>query len=353
MGSTFTKTAWGKVKTPTQRLIGKADGRQYQLPLDASLDGSGWSPEALERLLDLTTRLPFEEAELVARKFDLMVSDSELERLARPYGDTCRAALGKLLLEAEPEVSHPATRAGRVMVLQVDGVYVLGRPEAGSCGGIEIKSAVLYPQNSPKERWMIAAEVNAGEFLAQVGGLLNQAGVTPADTLIGLGDGAAWVEGIFDQLGAKRITDVYHACEYLDTVMEAMGWEEQRRQAHRRAWYCGQANARDWLKRHQPPLGLSATWDEQSLTALRYLLTRVNAMDYADYLRAGYPIGSGQVEAMNKSVIGTRMKRSGMHWSRAGAARMASVRAQHCAKHPLTTYSLLRHQAFPTSPLSS
>jgi len=31
---------------------------------------------------------------------------------------------------------------------------------------------------------------------------------------------------------------------------------------------------------------------------------------------------SGQVEAMNKSLIGDRMRRSGMHWLREGAARV-------------------------------
>jgi hypothetical protein len=34
-------------------------------------------------------------------------------------------------------------------------------------------------------------------------------------------------------------------------------------------------------------------------------------MDYALFKDKGYPIGSGQIEALNKHVIGTRMKRSG------------------------------------------
>ena len=47
-------------------------------------------------------------------------------------------------------------------------------------------------------------------------------------------------------------------------------------------------------------------------------------MDYPSFRARGFPIGSGQVEGMNKSVIGNRLKRSGMQWSREGAARMAS-----------------------------
>ena len=50
---------------------------------------------------------------------------------------------------------------------------------------------------------------------------------------------------------------------------------------------------------------------------------------------------------MNKSVIGNRMKRSGMQWTQAGAARMASLRAQTCAKHSIIDFHALRHEAFP------
>lgn len=350
-GSTDTKTFWGKVKVTTQRLVSKA-GQQAQVPLDASLDSSGWSPKALQRLLDLTVRLPFEEASVVAHNFALKASASELERLAQPYGDSCRSAVTELLLTSKEQSNTAASRPGRMMILQIDGVYALGRPEDGSCPGIEIKSAVLYPQRSPGERWMIAEVTTAAEFLEQVSGLLQQAAVTPVDTLIGLGDGAAWVENIFDHLGATRITDVYHACEYLDTVMQALGWQEEKRRLERRAWYRGEVNARDWLKEHQPQPGITHGWEEEAVIALRYLAARVASMDYATFTTAGYPIGSGQVEAMNKSVIGTRMKRSGMHWSRQGAARMASQRAQHCAKHPLIRYHHLRHQAYPATALS-
>lgn len=80
---------------------------------------------------------------------------------------------------------------------------------------------------------------------------------------------------------------------------------------------------------------------------MRYLETRLEHMDYPGYKAKGWPIGSGQVEGMNKNVIGNRMKRSGMHWSRPGAARMASLRAQVCAERPLVAFDSLRHKAFP------
>ena len=64
------------------------------------------------------------------------------------------------------------------------------------------------------------------------------------------------------------------------------------------------------------------------------------------YRERGLPIGSGQVEGVNKSVIGFRMKQSGMQWSRSGAGRMASLRARRCSKQLLVSHDTIRHHAF-------
>ena len=238
------------------------------------------------------------------------------------------------------------------MVLQLDGVRVLGQPKAGECPGMELKSAVLYPQNSPSDRWMLADRCSSQELLPQLAGLLNQAGVRSQDTLIGLGDGADWVEASLDTLSDLRITDVYHATEYLDLIMQAMNWDEDKRKHHRQSWYRAEVNARDWLQAHLPNPEVWLSWDDKAQTACRYLETRLDSMDYSDFAAKGFPIGSGQVEAMNKAVIGHRLKRSGMRWSQTGARAMASLRAQTCARHSLIHFHNLRFEAFPVPHLS-
>lgn len=187
-GSTRVRCAWGSVRVSTQRLKSRA-GKQAQVLLDAALDASGWSPKAPAALLDLVARLPFEEASVVAGNFGIRVSDSELERFAKPYGEACRAAVGEALADA-PEVPSDPKRPGRVMVLQVDGVYALGRPAEGACPGVELKTAVIYPQSAPQERWLLAGR-HTRTRLQQVDGLTRVAGVAPQDELIGLCDGAA------------------------------------------------------------------------------------------------------------------------------------------------------------------
>lgn len=49
-------------------------------------------------------------------------------------------------------------------------------------------------------------------------------------------------------------------------------------------------------------------------------------MHYADFRRRGLPIGSGPVEAACKSIVKTRLCRSGMRWSREGGQRILNFR---------------------------
>jgi hypothetical protein len=335
---------WGQLRVRAQRLLHA--GKGAQMLMDASLDHSGWTPGALARLLDLSARLPFEEASQVAIGFGLKISSSELERLSHPYRQACRKEVKRCLQEQVQEELAPGGK-GKIQVLQCDGVYALGRAANGSCEVIEIKSVVVYPQASPSQRTMLAEVMEASELLGLVDGLLRSAGICSKDTLVGLGDGAAWVENIFDSLGAVRITDVYHSAGYFDLVMQPLGWTEEARKRERKRWCKGEIAAREWLNKHLPKPELWLSWSEEALGALQYLEKRLDNMDYPAFKAKGYPIGSGQVEGMNKSVIGNRLKRSGMQWSREGAASMASLRAQSCSKHSLVDFDELRQQAYP------
>lgn len=233
------------------------------------------------------------------------------------------------------------------MVLQADGVYVLERdkPEPGQCEGREFKQVLFYPNSSPSERDSYASTATVDKFMLLAQGLMRQAGVMVrdpsearviVDRLIGVGDGAAWIDQLFYCLGVEqRILDVYHATDYLDEIMLAMGWDEAEREAERRLWLRGKVNARDWFKTYLPPPHLRAQWSAEAQTALRYLETRLDQMDYRDYKAKGWPIGSGQIEGANKSVIVTRMKRGGMRWSRLGIPRMAALRSAQLSRRPL------------------
>jgi len=90
-------------------------------------------------------------------------------------------------------------------------------------------------------------------------------------------------------------------------------------------------------------------WTLEARQAWAYLQKQAasGAMEYATFKAHGWPIGSGQVEGANKAVIGKRMKQGGMRWSREGARRMASLRAQLHSRRPVLEFDDLRHRAFP------
>lgn len=340
------------MKVKVQRLRNAA-GESRDWYEDTSLDGSGWSGWCLERLVDLGARLPFEEAAEVAQGFGLEISRAEMERLCAAYSKQVEVQVEeKLKVQAlQPLVEAGKTEEGRVMVLQVDGVRVLGKPDPQThqCEGIEIKCALVYPQSSPSERSRWAGDKEAGESLAIVSGLIRQAQVNPQDTLIGVSDGAVWIEHLYQHLGIPQVIDVYHATQYLETVMTQLGWTEAERHNERGIWLSGEVNATEWLQTFCPPPSAidPNIWSEEAKTALQYLQQRATRMAYRDFRARNWPIGSGQVEGMNKHVIGSRMKRSGMQWSRPGAARMAALRAELYNRRKITDFNTLRFSAFP------
>ena len=60
---------------------------------------------------------------------------------------------------------------------------------------------------------------------------------------------------------------------------------------------------------------------------IAYLRRNRSRMLYQSFRAAGYFIGSGVVEAGCKTLVGQRLKQSGMLWGLKGAGHMLTVRA--------------------------
>lgn len=142
------------------------------------------------------------------------------------------------------------------------------------------------------------------------------------DELVGVSDGAAWIEALYETLGIPQIIDVFHARQYLERVMVQLGWSEGERAEERGRWLRGEVDAAEWLCTYSPPPTApeGQRWSEEASTARQYLEGRADRMRYPTYKARGWPIGSGQHGK------GARMKRSGMPWSRPGASQMATLR---------------------------
>jgi hypothetical protein len=237
------------------------------------------------------------------------------------------------------------------MVVEADGTFVTERdkPVAGCHEGREVKQVLFYPNASPGERCSYAAPVKVDDFIPLTHGLMRHAGVKRNDTLIAVGDGASWLDGIFDSLGVnQRILDVYHAVEYLERVLVYWGWDEACRQQERRRWYRGEVNAPARLGALAESFPDPLNWSLEARSDWAYLRRHAERgeMDYAEFRARGWPIGSGQIEGANKSVINARMDRGGMFWSNSGIARMAALRSGQCSKRPLVGFHQTRLHAF-------
>jgi len=72
---------------------------------------------------------------------------------------------------------------------------------------------------------------------------------------------------------------------------------------------------------------LSDNRKEKISKALTYFTNHQHKMDYARYLKKGYPITSAIVESNCKHLVKDRMEQSGMRWSCDGAQAMMDIRA--------------------------
>ena len=95
--------------------------------------------------------------------------------------------------------------------------------------------------------------------------------------------GPTWIDNIFYGVemvkDVSQSSDVYHATQYLDTVMRAPGRDEDLRTRHRREWLRGHVSARDWLAHHLPKPEVWPRRDDKARTALKCLETRLDSTD--------------------------------------------------------------------------
>ena len=155
-------------------------------------------------------------------------------------------------------------------------------------------------------------------------------GFAPEDVGVALGDGADWLRRLYKEWfpNAVRIVDFFHAAEYLWAAAQGRHRNDPKaakRWAEKQCRRLEAGRMDDVLAALRRP-GAGA---EERAKAIRYLSERRGRMRYDEYRSLGLPIGSGRVEAACKTVVGRRMKCTGMRWTVAGANPVLWVR---CAR---------------------
>jgi hypothetical protein len=340
---------WGKVSQARWRYRCEGCGKSVSLYEDESLDESGCLPEVLVRLQESTTLLSYRQAESLLGRWGVITSKSQLHALSQQFETTQHKEVSQQL-QNQAGLALPRSKTkGKRYIIEIDGVLVPTLTETAQCEWRELKVAVLYPMRNPYKRLFCCHLGTASDFAPLVHGLLRQAGLTQADELIGISDGAVWIAELMGDLGVHRhILDVFHASTYLETLMLALGWEEPLRTRTRHDLLRGHLDVQRWLNTLSPTE--RTTLNDEAQKALRYLEKQA-ALDHTTYPKFKHEgievIGSGQIEGANKAVFSQRLKLSGARWLPSLANAKALARAEYYAAQPIVEFHQIRKLAFP------
>ena len=155
-----------------------------------------------------------------------------------------------------------------------------------------------------------------------------------ATTKVVIGDGAVWIWNLADQHfpGAIQIVDLYHARQHLWKIAALLHPQDP---VAKKLWMVPMKDLLD--DGNIEPLvmhlrEIAASHDnaddlaQEVLKEAEYFATNADRMRYPEFRKKGLFVGSGVVEAGCKSVVGSRLKRSGMFWTVRGANAIIALR---------------------------
>ena len=272
------------------------------------------------------------------------IDGRQIQRIVQQSGPQ----IGQQLLQGPCVIEKPIP----IMYLEVDGTGVPMRPEElvgrkgkqpdGSAKTKEVKLGCVFTQTMTDQAGYPLRDhqstTYAGSFEpAEVFGLKirNEAqrrGIGSALIVVFLGDGAAWVWELarlnFPQ--AICILDFYHALEHLNDLCKILyasrdHWVTRMQEQWRHQME--NDGIADVIASAQRRLSeLDSTLHEEIEKQIAYFENNQERMRYKTYRQKGYFYGSGVVEAGCKTVVGQRLKQSGMLWGRPGAESVLQLR---------------------------
>jgi len=320
-------------------------------PRDRALgmEHSSLSP-AVTRMVGLgAAMVSFLEADELLRELaGIVVGAKQVERTAE--------ALGREIAKDERTVVEPSLPCAPTMYLGMDGTGVPmraseleGRPGKqpdGKAKTREVKLVTIWsaegrddegtPVRDPGSVTYSAAIESAAshdtdtvpsDFAQRVEREALRRGFDRTAHRVVLGDGAPWIWNLADEFfpGAVQIVDLFHAKEYLSTVGKAIygagsdmaaHWAKQRHDELDKGKLAALVAA---VRRH-------ADRNDEARKCADYITRNRERMCYPEFRARGLCTSTGVVEAGCKVSIGTRLKRTGMHWTVAGADAIIALR---------------------------
>jgi len=352
----LTVVGWARINRPWYLCDHCHEG---QFPADEALDvkGTDFSPGVRRMQAMVGQEAPFDHGrEQMKVLAGLEVTAKSVERTAEAIGaDIARCELREIRKAVQLDLPVVAGEPIPILYVQMDGTGVpvvkketegrKGKTDGQPAHTREVKLGCVFTQTTwdkegyamrdPDSTTYTGSIETAEEFGKRIYLEAWNRGWSRAEKKVVMGDGAEWIWNLADLHfpGAVQIVDLYHARQHL--------WDLARRLYPNDA-----VKQKAWIKAHQKRL-LDKGKIEKLVLSLRSaesanaeVLAKIRTE--ADYFernaeRMRYPkfrcqhlfVGSGVIEAGCKTVIGSRLKQSGMFWTVRGANSIIALRCCH------------------------
>lgn len=331
----------------------RCDKTRY--PGDEELDvvGTSRTPGLRRIMARMGSKATFKEARNDIKELaGVTVSAKDVERVAESIGEDMHQWMEREhnhLRWNPPDVGIPKTI--ETMYIEADGTGVPMIPEAlegrkgkqsdGSAKTREAKLGCVFtqtilndkgrPVRDPASTSFVGRIEEAQQFAQRLYAEAVRRGLYEAKRVVFLSDGAQWLRNLrqlhFPQ--AIHIIDLYHAKEHIADIAKFIFHKNPLNAIlYRERWW-------DWLEdgdvesildQVRQSLPRNPLYKKEIEREIGYFETNKERMRYGDFYEQGLFLGSGVIEAGCKSVIGQRMKQSGMEWSLRGANAILALR---------------------------
>lgn len=327
--------------------------RKGHCPKDNNLDvvGTSFTPGARRIMGRVGAYRPFGLGhEDIQEISGIEVGAKEIERCSNRLGKSVEEFFQKDPSLVDTDTVIPFSK-NSVFYVSMDGTGVpvvkaetrnrKGKGADGTAKTREVKLGCVFTQTAVDDKGRpvrdehstsyAGAIETAEEFSKRIYTEASRRGVERAKNVCVIGDGAHWIWNIAEEqfYGATQIIDLYHAREHYWNVARIAyandgdrlkQWTNKRREELDRGRV-------DLVVKAMERLNVANETDAETVSReINYFTSNESRMRYADFKKRGFFVGSGVMEAGCRSVIGQRLKQSGMRWSVKGANNIIALR---------------------------
>lgn len=278
------------------------------------------------------------------------ISDSTIYRLTDGIGKEVTSVIDSSETRTEIKLSKD-----ELLYVQVDGSMLLTR-EAGwkeTKLGRVFKSSSILPESTNRQ-WIRDSEYvghmgSHTEFEDLMSKLVDEPYRKNANQIVFVGDGArwqwSWVESEYPN--AVQILDFYHAMEHIGKYLKVA--IKKKSEINKMMLKLGGMLKRkgiQTIERYIENIPRKTTKQILEYTKLTtYIVNNRSKMNYPDYLKKKFLIGSGAIESAHRTVLQKRMKQSGQRWSKHGLTNMIKLRSASMSGYWNEIQTLIRKAA--------